>query len=206
MQAASAASEQEPAPVPGKELDERNLAGIPRRSFAEPIERPSPKPEPQKIRRSPLPRNPVQSYPTQMLPRVKGAMQSEVRLDGLRILLVGAEDQLVDFERFTLQSAGAEVLFEANWTKAVDRMTSAGIHGIVLNEGGGDQTRRIYEAIASQYPGWLRRMLLVLAEDNGPTRLFISTCQAKCLIQPFQSAELLTRLGAMFGRTAQAAQ
>ena len=204
-QAASVVPEPVTTPVRRKELDERNLAGIPRRSYEERIERPSPRPEPP-IRRSPPPRPPVQSFPTQMLPRVKGALQSEVRLDGLRVLLVGAEDQLVDFERFALQSAGAEVLIEANWTKAVDRMTSAGIHCIVLNEGGGDQTRRIYDAVANQYPGWLRRMLLVLAEDNGPTRLFISTCQAKCLIQPFQSDELLARLGAMFGRAPQPAQ
>jgi hypothetical protein len=123
----------------------------------------------------------------------------KVRLTGLRVLLVGSEEDLVESERRALLSAGAEVMVETSWANAVDRMTSDGVHAIVLNEGAGDHTRRIYQSIVQQYPGWLRRLLLVLAEDNLSTRDFISSCQAKCMLQPFQSIELLTRLAGMFG-------
>jgi hypothetical protein len=108
----------------------------------------------------------------------------------------------MDTERRALQGAGAEVMIEASWANAVMRMTSDGVHAIVLNEAAGDETQRIYQSVVQQYPGWLRRMLLVLAEDNAPTRLFMATCQAKCMLQPFQSIELLTRLSGMFGMNA----
>lgn len=196
-----------PAP-PSSSTDgpyDRTLAGIPRRSDAEQrAARAVPLASPQTTRRhSAPPQNTAEEAPTfvtQLLPRSAIPALPQVRLNGLHILLVGSEEMLMETERRTLQSAGAEVMVEANWISAVSRMTSGAVHAIVLNESIGDNTRQIYQSVAKQYPGWLRRMLLVLAEDDGPTRQFISNCQAKCILQPFRSAELLAGLGGMFGR------
>jgi tetratricopeptide (TPR) repeat protein len=208
---ATVASEPEPAmaaPAP-KKTGDYTLSGIPR-SDNEPQPRRNSAP-PAQLRRPAAPppaAAPKETFATEIMPRVvaESMMMPTVRLNGLRVLLVGAREKLVEFERVALQGAGAEVMVETNWSKAIDRMTSSGVHAIVLNEDGGDQTRRIYQSVATQYPGWLKRILLVLAEDDVPTQHFIATCQSKCLMEPFQSAEFVNKLGAMFGKNAKAAQ
>jgi CheY-like chemotaxis protein len=161
-----------------------------------------PSPPPQQPRR-PAPSPPVARAPvfvTEIRPRAV-----QLRLDGLRLLLVGSEPAVVEVERRALEAAGATVVIESNWNNAITRMTSEGVHGIVLNEDSSGQTRRLYQSLAQEYPGWMRRLLLVLAKDDILTIQFMSTCEAKCLLRPFQSAELLAVVAKMFGMASESA-
>ncbi|MGH9579906.1 MAG: tetratricopeptide repeat protein, partial [Terriglobales bacterium] len=165
-----------------------------------------------RLRRSsgPLPVNRVRFElpPSTLQAREKEGAREDALLAG-RVLVVHPEEEVLDFTRKVLASAGAEVLGLSRGEDAMVRLEKGHYDAVILNETipGGWSGMEIYRWMQKRSPGSEKRVMLAVPDLSDPERRqFVDDTGVLCITTPFGVSDLIamTRLLQQKSRTAPA--
>jgi len=137
-------------------------------------------------------RLPVASQPGET-PAVVQPVSPGVRLRG-RILLVDAEEPILELERQALIYAGVEVVAVNNLQDAISRLEAGDFDAIIADAGmAGDWTAHdLHRWITENRPALKKHLVLAASSPGDPElRFFVEQTRTLCIAKPFTVPEFL---------------
>jgi PAS domain S-box-containing protein len=134
---------------------------------------------------------------------ISGAGQRELAIEG-RILLVEAEEAVLEFERDVLAGAGASVVTLTTADDLKGRLASESFDALILDGRmpGGWSAPEAYRWLIANHPGMEKHLLFTFSSVAEPEiRSFLQSNSVPCLVKPFEVADLIAQARRLLQKT-----
>jgi len=129
--------------------------------------------------------------------------QRELAIEG-RILLVEAEEAVLEFERDVLAGAGAHVVTLTTAEDLKGRLATESFDALILDGRmpGGWSAPEAYRWLLANHPGLEKHLLFTFSSVAEPEiRAFLQQNNVPCLVKPFEVADLIAQTRRLLQKT-----